>query len=76
MSQAVRQSLYAVLQPCNIEIYEEPQTLSAEFEVREQLSLMNCCQGIHRFDFNDHQILHKQIKTITNVEPDLSINEG
>ena len=75
MSQAIHQSFYAVLQKYNIEIYEEAQTFSTEFEVRKQLRLMNSCQPIYRLDFDNHQLLHKEIKTIANIECYLSIDE-
>jgi hypothetical protein len=39
--QAIHQSLYAFLQPYNIEVYEEAETLSTEFEIGEHLRLMN-----------------------------------
>jgi len=53
ISQAIHQSFYAVLQPYNIKVYEEPETFFTEFEVREQLCLMNCQQGIDCLNFDN-----------------------
>jgi len=40
---------------------------AAKFKVRNNLSLMYWCQGLDRFEFNNHCIFNDEIQTVSGV---------
>ncbi len=63
-----RNSLDAMLEQCDIKIQEQPQANSRQFQVSENLRLMDRQYRIDGFDFDNNFRSNQQIKSISRVD--------
>jgi len=66
-SSAVYKSSDAVFQVGNIEVYEKSEGSSTQFQVGNDLRLMNRCNRVHGLQFDDDQILNQEINSVTEI---------
>jgi hypothetical protein len=51
-----------------VEVYEKSDGTSTEFQVRDDLCLMNGCDCFYGLQFYDDQIVHQQVDAIAEVQ--------
>jgi len=73
-SRAVYESFDAVFQVSNIEVYEKSEGSSTEFQVGNDLRLMNGSNRVHRFQFDDDQIFHQEIDSVAEIQLNAIVN--
>ena len=61
------ESLDSIFQMQRMKIDQKPNWFAAKFKVRNNLSLMYWCQGLDRFEFNNHCIFNDEIQTVSGV---------
>lgn len=64
-----------MFQQRDIEIDEEAYFLTAQFQITQQLCLMNRGNLINRFEFHNYLISHKKIDPIANVDINFFITD-
>jgi len=72
----VYESFDAVFQVSNIEVYEKSEGSSTEFQVGNDLRLMNGSNRVHRFQFDDDQIFHQEIDSVAEIQLNAIVNHG
>ena len=73
---SIHEALDSVFQVDDIEIDEQSERSAAEFEVGDDLSLMNGRDAVHGLDLYDNNILDQQVHSISNFEFYAAIDDG
>ena len=75
-SRTVYKSFDAIFQVDNIAVYEKSEGTSTEFQVGDDLRLMNGRNRVHGFQFDDDQIFNQEIDSVTEIQFDAIVDHG
>src|SRR4030095_10289157 len=75
-SQAIDHPFNSVLEMNHIEINQKSHFSAAELQIAEKLSLVYRRQHIYGLQFNEHHILHYQIRPIPNIHFHAIVKDG
>ncbi len=73
---SIHEALDSVFQVDDIEVDEQSERSAAEFEVGDDLSLMNGRDGVHGLDLHNNNILNQKIHAISNFKFHAAIDDG
>src|ERR1700687_3997431 len=73
---AVHKALNSVPRVDNVEVDQQSERSATEFQIRDDLSLMNRRDCVYRLDLHDDEILNHQIHSIPNFQLHTSIDHG
>ena len=72
---SVDEAFDSVFQVDHVEVDEETERSAAEFEVGDDLRLMDRANCVHRLDFYDDEVLNEEVHTISDFELYAVIND-
>jgi hypothetical protein len=69
-------SLYALTQHGRVEVNQQPQVMTSEFEIALKLSLMNLEQGFDSLYLHNQSSLHYQVQAQSSLQLQALIDDG
>lgn len=54
----------------DVEVDEEPDVLTCEFEIRQHLGSMHRQHSLNRFDLYDNLRIHQKVQTVADIDKD------
>jgi len=73
---AVYEAFDPILQMYDVEVDQQSDGFAAQFEIRNNLSLMNRRDRIDRLDFDNHEIFDQQIHSIADLQFHAVVDDG